>query len=137
MDRAEGQPMDRSRAGTLPALRAQIEGDGRVQPHSEPDGQGIDQVLNGIDQGEGGHGCLADLGHEKAVHNIVEGVDQHGQHHGQGHGDDQRQDGPLPHERFVHRFGIPPEFQKKATQRPCGQLCGEKGPMAGKIHNVF
>lgn len=38
VDRAEGQPMDRGRTGPVPALRPQIEGDGRVQPHSEADG---------------------------------------------------------------------------------------------------
>lgn len=60
---------------------AQMQSDLGVDAYAEADGDGIDKVLQRIDQRKRRHGILTDLRHKKAVYDIVERVDQHGDHH--------------------------------------------------------
>ena len=64
---------------------AQRAGKQGVDAHAQAHGKGDHQVLHGKTQGDGGEGVLADLGHEDAVHHVVQGLHHHGKHHGQGH----------------------------------------------------
>ena len=50
---------------------AKVIGNSGVDSDSEANGNGVDHVLDRIDKGQGGHGLLADLCHEEAVHNVV------------------------------------------------------------------
>ena len=50
---------------------AKVIGNSGVDSDPEANGNGVDHVLDRIDKGQGGHGLLADLCHEEAVHNIV------------------------------------------------------------------
>ena len=50
---------------------AKVIGNSGVDSDPEADGNGVDHVLDRIDKGQGGHGLLADLCHEEAVHNVV------------------------------------------------------------------
>ena len=59
--------------------------------------EGDHQVLQGEGQGHGIQGILADLCHEHAVHHIVAGLDQHGDHHGDRHVGQQPSDGQHAH----------------------------------------
>ena len=102
VDHCEGHPLAGCPAGLFPLPRPQVEGDHRVDANAEAHPHGGDEVLHRVDQGQGGHGVLADLGHEEAVHDVVQGVDQHGQHHGQGHGQHQGEDGAFLHKTLVH-----------------------------------
>ena len=106
---------DRSRPiRLLLSLCPQIEGNGGVDADAKADGNRIDQILNRIDQGQGRHGLLADAGYKIAVHDIVQGIDQHGKHHGQGHRKHQTQNRFLFHESIVH-FVSPLIFPHKNT----------------------
>ena len=78
------QDPQRSRpGGFFLLLRTQIEGHRRIDAHAEPDAHRPDDVLNGKHQRQRRHGILADLRHEIAVDDVIQSVDQHGQHHGQ------------------------------------------------------
>lgn len=50
---------------------AKVIGNSGVDSDPEANGNGVDHVLDRIDKGQGGHGLLADLCHEEAVHNVV------------------------------------------------------------------
>ena len=56
-------------AALLEALQKEV--NSGVDSDSEANGNGVDHVLDRIDKGQGGHGLLADLCHEEAVHNVV------------------------------------------------------------------
>ena len=78
------QDPQRPRLGSfLLLLCSQIEGHRRIDADAEADAHRADDILYGKHQGEGRHGILADLRHKIAVYDVVQGVDQHGQHHGQ------------------------------------------------------
>ena len=67
--------------GPLEILLTQALGEKGVDAHAGAHGQGDHNVLNGEGHTDGGEGPLADLGHEYAVHHVIEGLNQHGQHH--------------------------------------------------------
>ena len=69
----------------LLVLLPQGPGEQGVDAHGGAGAEGDHQVLQGEGQGHGVQGILAELGHEDAVHHVVEGLDQHGDHHGDGH----------------------------------------------------
>ena len=102
MNGGEDQPMYGCPSRLFLVCRAQIEGSGGVDAHAEADGSGIYQVLHRVDEGQGCHGLLADPCHEEAVHDVVEGIDQHGEHHGQGHAGNQRENRFFFHKGVVH-----------------------------------
>ena len=119
--------------------RAEVERDLRVDADAKTNGDGIDEVLDRVDQRKGRHGVLANAGDEQAVHNVVQRVDQHRDDVGQGHGEQQREHRPGFHKGIVHflcflsedikrtRPATPKKAQKNATQwRFRGPLCGEK-----------
>ena len=84
----------------------QIQSDHCADPHAKADGNGVDQILQGIHQGQRRHSVLADAGHKVAVYNIIKGVHQHGEHHGQRHRGNQRQHCLFAHKLFVHLFSF-------------------------------
>ena len=88
--------------GLFAVARTQVQGDHGVDADTKADGDGVGKVLDGVYQREGGHGVLADLRHKQAVHDVVQGVDQHGDHVGQRHGQQQRQHGAFFHKGIVH-----------------------------------
>ena len=51
--------------------RAQIQRDHGVDADAKADGNGVDQILQGIHQGQRRHSVLADAGHKVAVYNII------------------------------------------------------------------
>ena len=95
--------LGRGGVGLFGVLGPQVIGDHRVGADGKADGHGVDQILHRVDQGQGGHGVLADLGHIVAVHDVVQRRHHHGQHHRQRHGQHQRQDGPRFHKALLHR----------------------------------
>ena len=102
MDGAEQQALGGSGVSLFLLLGAEEVGDDRVDSNGKADGDGVDKILHWKDQGQGGHSVLADFGHKIAVHNVVQGADQHGQHHGQRHGEYQGKNGPLLHKGMFH-----------------------------------
>ena len=153
--RSEDQPVKGGQRNSLggrgvrPAAVSgpQSDGDDRVDAHAEADGHGIDEVLNRVHQREGSHGLLADFGYKEAVHDVVQGVDQHGQHHGQGHRGQEGEDGPLLHKCLAHcsspfrAEGFQPQKSRTAVQ---WDRCAAKksrgvrdAETAGKIHTKF
>ena len=89
--------------GLVMVACAPVEGDKGVDAHAEADGDSVHEVLDGEHEREGRHGLLIDLGHEKAVHDVVQRVHQHGDDVGQGHGHEEREDGLCLHKGIVHR----------------------------------
>ena len=78
------QDPQRSRpGGFFLLLCSQIESHCRIDAHTEPDAHRPDDVLNGKHQRQRRHGILADLRHEITVDDVIQSVDQHGQHHRQ------------------------------------------------------
>ena len=67
-----------------PAL-PQPAGQQGVEAHAGAYAHGDHQGLDRVDKRQGYKPVGAELGHEHAVHQIIEGLDQHGQHHGPGH----------------------------------------------------
>ena len=103
MDNRKRQPLRGRAVRPLQFICAQVIGDHGVYADAKADGDGVDEVLDGIHQRQRGHGVLADAGDEVAVHDVVKRVDQHGNHHGQRHGNQQREYGPFLHKTIVHR----------------------------------
>ena len=81
---------------------APVEGDEGVDAYAEADGNGVHEVLDGEHKGEGRHGLLVDLGHEEAVHDVVQRVHQHGDDVGQSHRHQQREHRLRLHKSIVH-----------------------------------
>ena len=67
------------RPGLIP--KAQIVGDGGIDADAGAHRQGDHQELQGVDDGEGREPGVRVPAHEEAVHDVVEGLDQLGQHH--------------------------------------------------------
>ena len=85
VDQRQRQPLGGRPVRLVPLARPQVQGNHGVDAHPKSNAHRVDKVLDGEDQGEGRHGVLADLRHEKAVHNVVQGIYQHGKGHGQPH----------------------------------------------------
>ena len=83
---------------------AKVKGDQSVDPYAETDGNGIDEILDRVDQRKRGHGVFTDFCHKVAVYNIIEGIYQHGDHHGKRHGHDQGKNRFFFHKGFVHFY---------------------------------
>ena len=56
-----------------------------IDAHGGAAAKGDHQVLKRKCEGHGIQGILTELGHENAVHNVVQRLHQHGDHHGNGH----------------------------------------------------
>ena len=84
----DGQKQAVHGGGVGPALAAlaQALGQQGVDAHAGSHGHGDHQILDREGQRDGVQRVLADLGHKVAVHHVVEGLHQHGDHHGDGHG---------------------------------------------------
>ena len=98
------------RIGPVKALLA--EGTGEQRVHTDA-GTGTDrdhQVLQRKCVGDCGERVLAEPRDENAVHNIVEGLHQHGNHHGKRHTDDELLDGHDAHFVFFGSVGCQVEF---------------------------
>ncbi len=91
--------------------RAKVQGNLRIDAHAKADGNGVDKILHRVDQRQRRHGILTDLGHEQAVHDVVQRVDQHRDDHGQRHADQQGKDRFFLHKRIIH--SVPPRHSKK------------------------
>ena len=83
---------------------AKVKGDQSVDPYAETDGNGVDEILDRVDQRKRGHGVFTDFCHKVAVYNIIEGIYQHGDHHGKRHGHDQGKNRFFFHKGFVHFY---------------------------------
>ena len=70
-----------------------------IDTHAGTGGHGDHQVLNREGQADGVEGVLTEPGHEHAVHHVVQGLDQHGDHDGQRHA--QQQPVHRQHTHFV------------------------------------
>lgn len=70
-------------------------GENGAEAHPDARAEGHQQHLDGVGVREGQKGLVAVLGHIDAVHQIVDGADEHGQHDGQGHS----------HHQTGHRHG--------------------------------
>ena len=103
----DGAQHDAERGGAVGfavALRSQIEGDRRVDAHTEADAHGVRKVLQREDEGDGGHGALVPLRDKVAVDNVVERVDEHGEDDGKRHLQHEGQDGLFFHEGLIHKL---------------------------------
>ena len=96
-----GSPVGLCKIFFAQALRQQ-----GVDPHACACGDGDHQVLYREGQRYGSQGVLADHGHKHAVHNVVERLNQHGNHHGQGHSDQQAVDRHDAHFVLPGRVGL-------------------------------
>ena len=83
-------------------LRPQIKGDHRVDTHAEAHCYGGQQILRRIDQRQRRHGILAQFRYEITVHNVVEGIECHGQHHRKCHRHYQREYFLFFHVSLIH-----------------------------------
>ena len=83
-------------------LGPQGAGEQGVHTHGGARADGDHQVLQGEGQGDGGQGVLTQPGHEDAVHDVVQRLDQHGDHHGHRHAGQQSADGLNAH--FIFRW---------------------------------
>lgn len=63
---------------------AKAGGHHRIYAHPGAHRQGDHQQLKGIDDGQGRQAGVGILAHEQAVHNVVKGLNQLGQHHRRG-----------------------------------------------------
>ena len=115
VDQRERQPLRGGAVGAFQLVRTQMIGDHGVDADAEADGHGVDEVLDGKHQRERRERILADAGDKVAVDDVVERVDQHGDHHRQRHGDQQREHGPFLHKAVVHRSLLSVAGHKKAT----------------------
>ena len=104
-DRQENAGVGGSVGGVL-VLGAQGAGDQGVDAHTGAAGHGDHQGLEGEGQGDGRQGVLADLGHEDAVHDVVQSLDQHGDHHRDGHAHQEPAHGHDAHLVFRQRGGL-------------------------------
>ena len=100
--------------GLVLLLGSQVEGDDRVDPNRESDGDRVDQILDGEQKGQGSHGAFADLCHKEAVDDVVEGGHHHGEDHGKGHGQHQGEHWLFFHKCLFHR----------SEERRVGKECG-------------
>ncbi len=71
--------------GLVGPVLPQPAGQQGVEAHAGAYAHGDHQGLDRVDKRQGYKPVGAELGHEHAVHQIIEGLDQHGQHHGPGH----------------------------------------------------
>ena len=117
-DHRENDPVDHRQDNTLSRCPARFIlfsgtsrcGDQSVDPHSETDGHGIDEILDRKYQRQRFHGILADPGNKITVYYIIEGIHQHGQDHGHSHSEEKRKDRLLLHESFIHDSNLPYNF---------------------------
>lgn len=144
-----------SAVGFAVAFRPKIEGDRRVDAHAEADAHGVCKILQGKDEGDGGHGALVPLRDEVTVHNVVERADEHGEDDGKRHLQHEGKDGLFFHEGLIHKLaplgvsGVsggrrPGAFSQEAfemifaAKKPrSGGAVWRKDDRAGKIHNDF
>ena len=70
---------------------AVVPGHQGIDAHAGADSDGGDDQLNRVDDGEGGEAVTGELAHKIAVHDVVHGLDQLGQHDRRR---DPHQDGP-------------------------------------------
>ena len=76
--------------------------DQRVDAHARTHADRNDQRLQREHQRHRGQRALRILRHEDTVHNVVQRIDQHGQHRGQRHGENQRSHARGAHFVFFH-----------------------------------
>ena len=81
--------------GLLPLPLPQALGEGGVEAHSNAGTEGHHHQLHRVGIAEGQEVQVAHLGHIDAVHQVIDGAHQHGDHDGGGHGEHQP----------VHRHG--------------------------------
>ena len=111
--RAEGHGADQehkdARIGGLVRLvllfLPQGAGEQGVHADARAAAHGDHQVLEGKGQGDGVQRVLADAGDKDAVHHVVEGLDQHGDHHGHRHAGQEGGDGHRSHLVLLGRGG--------------------------------
>ena len=103
----DGQKQAVHGGGVGPALAAlaQALGQQGVDAHAGSHGHGDHQILDREGQRDGVQRVLADLGHKVAVHHVVEGLHQHGDHHGDGHARQELADGHDAHFILLGRCG--------------------------------
>ncbi len=85
-----------------------------VHPHPSADAHGDHQRLHRIDQRQGHKARPAELSHEDAVHQIVQGLNEHGEHHRPGH---VQQQPPHRHDRHLILSQLQFTFRKTAGFR--------------------
>ena len=117
-DEEQGAEQDQQDAGQphlvgpLPVAGPQGPREQGPHAYAQAHRDGDHQVLDREGQPHGGEGVLADMGDEDAVYDVVQGLDQHGQHHRQGHGDQQTGNGHGAHlvllrsRFFVHGISV-------------------------------
>ena len=87
-------------------LLPQVPGEQGVDAHAGAGGHGDHQVLHGIRQRDRSQRGLADVRDKHTVYNVVQGLDEHGEHHGPRHGQQQPVDGHNTHFIFLGRLGL-------------------------------
>ena len=102
MEHREGHAVGGGGVRSVVVACAPVEGDKGVDAYAEADGNGVHEVLDGEHEGEGRHGLLVDLGHEEAVHDVVQRVHQHGDDVGQSHRHQQREHRLRLHKSIIH-----------------------------------
>ena len=87
----------RGAVGAFVVLLAQGFRQQGIDAHAHAGGAADEQVLDGEGQGKGGDGGLGDPGDIDAVHDVVQRLDEHGDHQGQRHVYKEPADGPSAH----------------------------------------
>ena len=103
MDDSQEDAMCRGYVSCPLLARTETDGNDGIQADAKADADSIDEVLHRKDQGHSCHSLFANHGDEQAVDNIIERIDDHRHDGWQSHGNDERQNGPFFHKRFVHR----------------------------------
>ncbi|MPM74309.1 hypothetical protein SDC9_121296 [bioreactor metagenome] len=91
----------------LIAALAQTAGEDGVYAHAGAHADGDHKGLDRKGVGKGEKGFFVDLGHKDGIDQVIESLDEHGEHHGPGHLDEQTLDG---HGTHLVGFGL---FQVK------------------------
>lgn len=80
---------------------SEVDGNGRSNPNTYSDGDGDDGVLERIGKRNGSQGICPQPRYIDAVHNIIERLDEHGEHHRYRHGDQKGEYGFCLHETVI------------------------------------
>ena len=98
-----------------PPSLPQALGEGGVEAHSNAGAEGHHHQLHRVGIAEGQEVQIAHLGHIDAVHQVVDGAHQHGDHDGGGHGETSRSTGMVPR---MFPWSLVPLMALPSPQRP-------------------
>ena len=114
--------VDSALVDVFEVLLAQGAGEKGVDADRQSHCKGDHKSLDGEGEADSGQGVLTDHRHEDGVHDVVEGLNHHGEHHGDGHGGQEPSHRHGSHFVFFYWCGMrhdPDPFSRGGSFRPC------------------